>query len=311
MANVWDGKHFWIWNISSTLGGDVNAIVAKMKEVGARGVIVKAHDGARIWNQFRDTISAFKDAGLIVGAWGYHYGYDVQGEANAALDAISAGADWYVIDAEIEYEGKQNEASQLGQILRAEHPDYPIGYSSFPFADLHTKFPYQEFSNFCNVALPQVYWGELASTVGGCLARTFDIHAEWGIPVAPVGQTYVTKYIPTDADYQVFETVCKQYGVTGVSFWDLSHATFAMFESVKEMNFPVETPVNPVPNPDPMSYVSDWAKDSVVKVIKAGLITADDQGNFHPQDPVTREQLAVILDRAGVLDAILKVKGLI
>lgn len=298
MVNEWYGKHMWIWNISSTLGGDINAVIKSVKDIGARGVLVKAHDGAKIWSQFRDTVKAFKGAGLLVGAWGYHYGSDVQGEAKAALDAISAGADWYVIDAEIEYEGKQKEATQLGQILRAAYPNYTIGYSSFPFTDLHTAFPYKEFSSFCDVALPQVYWGELKPDVETCLAKTFELHKKYNIPVAPAGQTYVTnRYTPTTLDYKLFEQNSKKAGATGVSFWDLSHATPAMLASVKAMSFPVTAP--PV---DPLANVSDWAKACVAKAMSAGVMTADDAGDFHPKDPVTREQLAAILDRIGMLD---------
>jgi hypothetical protein len=304
---VWQGKHFWIWNMSSCFGGDVNKIISKMKALGVRGVIVKAHDGANVWPQFRSTVKAFKNAGLIVGAWGYHYGKDVEGEAKATLDSISAGADWYVIDAEIEYEGKQLQALQLGRLLRAVHPNYTIGYSAFPFADVHHAYPYKEFSSFCNVALPQVYWGDLKPKVSECLQKTFSLYAQWKIPVAPVGQTYVsTSYTPSAVDYQNFEKVSKQYKATGVSFWDIQHASEAMFSAVKAMNFPVTAPVTPAPTPKPpvvnLDEPSDWAKASVEKAIIAGVLTKDTYGRVYPKSGVTREQFAVILDRLGILD---------
>lgn len=46
--------------------------------------------------------------------------------------------------------------------------------------------------------------------------------------------------------------------------------------------------------------VSDWAKASVDKAVKAGVIKGDDSG-LSPKKPVTREQLVTILDRLGVL----------
>lgn len=292
---AWYGKHMWVWSIASTCSGDLDAIITKARDIGASGVIVKSHDGSNVWDQFASTVGTLRASGLTVGAWGYHYGDDVEGEAAAAIKSIEAGADWYIIDAEIEYEGKHDQAKQLGEKLRAIYPNFPIGYSSFPFADLHPDFPYAEFSSFCNVALPQVYWGELAPTVSVCLQKTFDLYAAWGIPVAPVGQAYPTNYVPTADDYKEFEFVSKTRGASGVSFWSMQHATDAMFESIKEMIF---------------MAISDWAKESVDKAIVTGIMTNDDNGDFHAQDPLTREEFAVILDRLGILDSVLKVKGL-
>lgn len=47
---------------------------------------------------------------------------------------------------------------------------------------------------------------------------------------------------------------------------------------------------------------SDWAKSSVDKAVKKGVLIGDEHGNLHPKSPVTREQLCVILDRLGLLD---------
>lgn len=43
--------------------------------------------------------------------------------------------------------------------------------------------------------------------------------------------------------------------------------------------------------------VSDWAKDAVEKLNKLGIMIGDTQGNFNPQQPITREEMAVIIDR--------------
>jgi hypothetical protein len=302
MAKIWDGKHMWIWHLENTLNGDMNAIIAKLKDIGATGVLLKAHDGANIWKQFRNYIQQFKNAGFVVGAWGYVYGTDIQGEANAILDAIKAGADWYVIDAEKEFESlPKGTASQLCELVRQSYPDYPLGYAPFAFADQHPTYPYQEFSNFCNVVLPQVYWGLMKPTVDVCLQRTFQTLSPFALPISPAGQTFVEgNYTPTSADYVKFEQVCKQYGITGVNFWDMQEASEAMFSSVKAMNFPVV-------NDD--QIISDWAKTAVDKAVQSGVMTNYADG-FHPKEHVTREQLATILDRCGILDEVLRVKGL-
>jgi hypothetical protein len=45
------------------------------------------------------------------------------------------------------------------------------------------------------------------------------------------------------------------------------------------------------------SKIGDWAKPSVERLVNLGLIKGDDQGNFNPQNPITREQFAVVIDR--------------
>lgn len=47
--------------------------------------------------------------------------------------------------------------------------------------------------------------------------------------------------------------------------------------------------------------VSDWAKTSVEKAVKKGVLKGSSNGELLPQGNVTREQMAVILDRLGLL----------
>lgn len=47
---------------------------------------------------------------------------------------------------------------------------------------------------------------------------------------------------------------------------------------------------------------STWAKDSCAAAKSAGVFLGDGTGSYNWQNPVTREALAVALDRAGVLD---------
>lgn len=44
-----------------------------------------------------------------------------------------------------------------------------------------------------------------------------------------------------------------------------------------------------------------WAKDAVDKAVKAGVLVGDDKGNLKLHSPVTRQELAVMLARAGVI----------
>ena len=44
-----------------------------------------------------------------------------------------------------------------------------------------------------------------------------------------------------------------------------------------------------------------WAEESIRKAIKTGIIKGHSDGRFGPDEPVTRAQLAIILDRLGLL----------
>ncbi|MBQ7034266.1 MAG: peptidoglycan DD-metalloendopeptidase family protein [Clostridia bacterium] len=52
----------------------------------------------------------------------------------------------------------------------------------------------------------------------------------------------------------------------------------------------------------PMAYrdeasIPEWAKDAVKEATEKGLMKGDDEGNFRPNDPITRAEMAVLLSR--------------
>jgi hypothetical protein len=46
-----------------------------------------------------------------------------------------------------------------------------------------------------------------------------------------------------------------------------------------------------------LNTVSDWAKDSVIKLEALGILEGDDLDNFNPKSPITRQELAVMIAR--------------
>lgn len=56
-----------------------------------------------------------------------------------------------------------------------------------------------------------------------------------------------------------------------------------------------------VSDPIDIGHPSEWAKESCEKAVKNDLIVGYGDGNFGWTDPITREQMAVILDRLGLL----------
>lgn len=46
-----------------------------------------------------------------------------------------------------------------------------------------------------------------------------------------------------------------------------------------------------------MDDVAPWAKDAVQSVVEAGIMIGDDKGRFNPTSPITRQEVAVVVDR--------------
>jgi len=330
MTTVWDGKHLWIWYISQTESGNTSAMLTKAKELGLAGVLIKAWDGTNEWGQFKWNVQLFKSHGFKVGAWGYCYGNDVQGEAQQAIKAANYGADWLVIDAEKEYEGKQAEAKQFGQLLRAGAPQIPIGLSSFAITYYHKSFPYSEFAGFVNVMLPQDYWVDIGWPVTTATLASMKLGEAYGIPVAPVGQAYGRV---TPKDIQMFVQDASKAGASGVSFWSWQAASASQLNAigVSELSAPQDsasgnggstTAPGTAGTTSPSNAGSGrsslgggsvsstgvllpgdvpadaWYASAAAYVIAKGYMTAP--GNkFNPQETVTRAMLAEVLYNEG------------
>lgn len=46
---------------------------------------------------------------------------------------------------------------------------------------------------------------------------------------------------------------------------------------------------------------NSWGKDAIIKAIEKGVIPGYDDGTWRPNQPIKREDIAVILDRLGLL----------
>ena len=163
----------WLWEIRSCESGNAEAIVARALATGV-GVIVKVNDGEldrpNGVGAF-DLLARLRQANVPARAWGYCYPQaDPAVQADFARRSIGAGAERYIVDAEIEWEGFFAEASALvGQLPAGS------GYSPLPIIDYHTQYPYTEF-NRLGLALPQAY----AGTGGYAAADAFNwSEANW------------------------------------------------------------------------------------------------------------------------------------
>jgi hypothetical protein len=189
-------------------------------------VFVKSSDGADWWEQFSPSLILFLHTrGLRVCAWQFVYGDKPLDEARVGAQAVAAGADCLVIDAETHYEGRYVAAQQYMSALRAAiGPAYPVGLTSFPYVDYHPRFPYSVFlaPGGAQANLPQVYWKEIGGTVDAVSAKTVAHNRIYGVPMAPLGQAYNG---PASADLERFRALWAGYGAAGVSWWSWQSAS--------------------------------------------------------------------------------------
>lgn len=227
---IWAGKHLWIWMLSAQDQGNLQAIIQQAKNLGLRGLIVKAADGPFTWSQFNQPlVDACHAAGLTIGAWVFVYGDNVPGEIAAAEHALALKPDWFIIDAESAYVDKPQQALTYGAALQKAAPSIPLAYAPMAIPSYHATFPYAEFSHFCQVVMPQQYWADIGWTVDYTFTRSTKEIAAFGRPVAPVGQSYLNA---TAAEIAQFSDLVSGQGLDGFSFWDWQSAPPALLQAV-------------------------------------------------------------------------------
>lgn len=332
MAWTMRGKYLWIWELDQTLGGDIAAIATLGRQLGLAGFIIKSHDGETVWQQFEVACKPLQAAGFEVFAWGYVYGTDPEQEALAALPGIEAGATAYIIDAETSFEGQPEAATLLGATLRAHSPELPIGYAPFAFPADHPTFPYAEFSAFCDVCMPQLYWAEFAMPPDVALAQSQAQLAAYALPLAPIGQAYGTA---TAQQITQFAAAVKASHESVVSFWDVQSANSQQLQAIASISgFPAPVPTavktsatktgtadhggiaptgtahaggsartrsaTTLKMPDDVQS-NDWFYGAVRDLLEDDVVTAYQDGLFKPDEPITRAQAADWLNRLRIL----------
>jgi peptidoglycan hydrolase-like protein with peptidoglycan-binding domain len=248
LPEAFRGNGMWIWELSRSEAGDPAAIAARARSAQITTVFVKSSDGASSrWPQFNPAlVAALHAQGIRACAWQFVYGNDPIAEASLGADAIADGADCLVIDAETQYEGKYAAAQQYLFALRATvGPAYPIGLSSFPYTDYHPRLPYSVFlgPGGAQANLPQVYWKDIGGTVDAVSGHTLAHNRIYGVPIAPIGQTYDN---PPPEDLARFRSLWAAYGSAGLSWWSWQ-ATGV--EEWAQLALPVSPPTVPPPDP--------------------------------------------------------------
>ncbi len=232
-TNPFKGRAMWIWELSQSNGGNVAAIIAKAKLYGIRAVYIKSSDGTGFWSQFsKKLVTELHEAGLRVCAWQYVYGVSPAAEANLGARAVRDGANCLVIDAESQYQGKyaaaQTYITRLRQLIGKR---FPVGLAGFPYVGYHLSFPYSVFlgPNGAQYNLPQMYWADIGTTVATVFAVTYEYNEIYRRPIFPLGQLWGRL---SATSIEQFNTLAKQYGASGVSWWDWQSAPLSYFNDI-------------------------------------------------------------------------------
>lgn len=217
----WLGSGIWVWYLPE----DQEQMVERLKAMHIQTVYIKSADGVNPWEQLTtEVVDRLHRADIQVCGWQYVYGDRPLAEARAAARAKQVGADCFVIDAESEYENNKRYQARvyLKELRRLVGKKYQLGFTSFPYTNLHSKMPYDIFlgPGGAQANLPQMYWKEIGITPRKVLYDTWNKNLALRRPVYPIGQAYQN---PNPDDVRYFIRKLRSVNAGGISFWSLDH----------------------------------------------------------------------------------------
>jgi len=292
------GKGDWIWQVPQTQTAmgvtNIQGMIDYEKNRGMQWITVKCGDGGSIWTQFdTNTVMRCHAAGMKIFGWAYSYGNNVQGEINVALNALNKGADGMIIDAEVEYETNAfngAKAIKYCQAIRQQYPNRLLAHGPSPSVHFHPTFPYLEFGTYCDIIMPQDYWGYRGITPAAMISmmdneiRT-NLYAVWSgsatnaiKPICPVAQADQPTVAAVDeSDFvhlvQTDASPLTPAGYHGVSFWDAQEHTAAQWVTIANTNIALMTNVAPkIPGP-PINRCVNQGSNATFRVTAYGAPT--------------------------------------
>lgn len=298
-AGVFAGNAMWIWYLSKSEGGNLDAIAARAAAAQIRTVYIKSSDGStNFWSQFTPAlVQALHQRNLRVCAWQYVYGTHPAAEAQLGAQAVSDGADCLIIDAEAEYEGKYAAAQTYVQTLRgAIGQSLPVALAGFPYVDYHESFPYSVFlgAGAAQWNMPQMYWHEIGTSVDRVFSHTYTENQIYRRPILPLGQTYGGT---PPSEIAHFRNLVPAYGAAGSSFWDWQETTSAGWSALGQ----ALSPAAPVDTSQDYPALGVGAKGDQVVWLQEHLATAQAQtpttGTF---DATTARALSAFQSSKGL-----------
>lgn len=268
------GKGIFLWQVKRVGGGDANAIAQQAKTARLTHVLIKVADGRYSYNITNGVdlvpalVTALRARGIKAWGWQYIYGSDPSAEASKAIERVQAfNLDGFVVNAEMHFKAKgmDAKAKKYMQELRKGLPSLPIGLSTYRYPSVHYEFPFRAFLDYCNFALPQVYWvGSVNS--GQQLKKSYGEYQALkpGLPIVPTGAAYAEgSWGPTPQQLNEFLNMARQLNLSGANFWEMATAQEhggALWAAVRDYDWATGS----APTPDPEPVLGPTPKPNIV-----------------------------------------------
>ena len=267
------GKGIYVWILRRAEGGDMEALVRRLKEAGMTHVIPKLADGVFAdlngnLNYMKNLVNACHREGIRVIPYHFVYGLNPSGEASRIITELRKFPfDGLVINAEASYKQLSNAANSArvySDMVKSAHPDLMLALSTYRYPSLHRPFPFQTFMTYVDINMPQVYWlgttGQTRYQLERCI-KEYRLFPDK--PMIPTGAAYREHGMrPTTGDVRQFPKDVADMGLTGYNWWEYYHAYELMPELgdiITKADAPHE-PLPPVTQPEPEPIGQFWAE---------------------------------------------------
>ena len=254
------GKWAW-WNQHSNKS--VAFSVDRAKDSDIKGVIVKAG--------YPSVQEEFLKAGVRVGTEAYVYPLTPGAEGKALANAVAEGADFAVINAEVEWENQPSKRMEhLIASFRVAQPTTEL-YASVDTRGNRTTLPYQRvLAEHITAWMPMIYplaFRPLAQAefVSQAFMDCLDSGQQFnGLPVLPTIQTY-NKIGAQAVEEEIHE--CTMRGLEGYQAYTIGHATDKEWQVFKD--------IGEVSEEEDMSWLDETIIDYEGKPIEFEVLQGD------------------------------------
>lgn len=245
------GVGMWLYVPEEIEGGNVDALVARARQVGLTHVYVRtgsSKGGFYAQAYMDELLPKAHAAGIRVYGWDFPYLEDVDADVGRALAAVTYTTpsgdrlDGFAADIETASEGTNlsaEGAAAYSQRLRAAVGEtYPlVAVVPRPSSQMQRRYPYQAVVPHYDAVAPMTYW--LNRQPDTDVANDVGFLSSFGKPVIPIGQAYDggpeggRPGPPPPDEIRRFLAAASQVGAAGASFWSWQHASQAIWDTVQ------------------------------------------------------------------------------
>lgn len=267
MKNLVKGKGIYVWQIWRC--GPVEQIIENVKRAGMTHIIPKIADGnyeyAKNSTYLNELLYLAHKNGIKVVPYQFVYGVYAESEGIRAVKELNKYPyDGFVINAESAYRDLPDPARaavKYSEIVRNAFPNLPIYLSTFRYPSVHRPFPFESFLQYCDAAMPQVYWMQANGTVPYQLNRTISEYEaiDPGVVIIPTGAAFNEHgWAATPEDQKIFVDETKKHKLQGCNWWEYRHAFILrpeLGQAIIDSPFEVEDDEPPVVIPTPEDVI--------------------------------------------------------